>query len=29
MANTPEQTAYDAELAALDLLTGRERVRAK
>jgi len=29
MANTPEQTAYDAELAALDLLTGVERVRAK
>lgn len=29
MANTPEQTAYDADLAALDLLTGAERVRAK
>ena len=29
MANTPEQTAYDNALAALDLLTGIERIRAK
>ena len=29
MPNTPEQTAYDADLAALDLLTGVERVRAR
>jgi len=29
MANTPEQTAYDADLAALDLLTGAQRMKAK
>lgn len=29
MPNTPEQTAYDNDLAALDLLVGAERVRAK
>ena len=29
MANTPEQAAYDADLAALDLLTGIQRIRAK
>jgi hypothetical protein len=29
MPNTPEQTAYDADLAALDQLTGVQRTRAK
>jgi hypothetical protein len=29
MANTPEQTQYDTDLAALNKLTGSERVRAK
>ena len=29
MADTPEQVKYDADLAALDLLTGAERMRAK
>jgi hypothetical protein len=29
MANTPEQTQYDADFAALNKLTGSERVRAK
>jgi hypothetical protein len=29
MPNTAEQTAYDADLAALDLLVGAERLRAK
>lgn len=29
MPNTPEQTAYDADLAALEQLTGAERTRAK
>jgi hypothetical protein len=29
MANTPEQTAYDADLAALDALQGMSRTRAK
>jgi hypothetical protein len=29
MPNTPEQTAYDADLAALDQLTGAQRTRAK
>jgi hypothetical protein len=29
MPNTPEQTAYDNDLAALDLLVGAERTRAK
>jgi len=29
MANTPEQIAYDADLAALNKLTGTQRIRAK
>jgi hypothetical protein len=29
MANTPEQAAYDADLAALNKLTGTQRIRAK